>query len=695
MVFSIAIAIAIAGAILATTLHAAQKQETYPADEWPTKRPHEVGMVESKLTMAREYALSGGGSGYVVRHGALIIAWGDSAKRYDLKSTTKSIGVTALGLAILDGKLKLSDKARQHHPQFGTPPDENLKSGWLDEITLRHLATQTAGFEKPGGYGKVLFKPGTKWLYSDAGPNWIAECVTLAYRRDVDALMFERVFEPLGITRQDLVWRNNSYRPHKIEGIARREFGSGISANVDAMARIGYLYLRQGQWRDRQIISREFVREAASAKPQLAGLEELDREHHGNASDHYGLLWWNNADGTLAAVPRDAFWSWGLYDSLIFVVPSLDLVVARAGASWKRAEGSDHYDVLRPFFEPIAQSVAQLAEDRPSTVKPTNDNRQRSQAPYPPSPVIEGVDWAPVESIVRLAPGGDNWPMTWGKDDLLYTAYGDGRGFKPLVDRKLSLGLARVSGLPPNVNGVNLRAPTVEAVGDGVAGRKASGILMVKEVLYLWVRNVGNSQLAWSQDDGKTWTWADWKFSESFGCPTFLNFGRNYEGALDQYVYVYSHDNDSAYLPADRMVMARVPLRSIADRSAYEFCAGLDSENRPRWTRDIVDRHSVFTHKGNCYRSGISYNAALKRYLWCQTLPAGDARFSGGFGIYDAPNPWGPWTTVFFTEQWDVGPGESSSIPTKWISGDGREVHLVFSGDDHFSVRKARFRVAP
>jgi CubicO group peptidase (beta-lactamase class C family) len=203
----------------------------------------------------------------------------------------------------------------------------------------------------------LLFQPGTKWLYSDAGPNWLAECVTLAYRRDVDELMFERVFEPLGISRKDLTWRKNAYRPHEIEGIARREFGSGIHANVDAMARIGYLYLRQGKWRDRQIIPVEFVRQASTAQRELAALDELDAKQHGNASSHYGLLWWNNADGTLAELPRDAFWSWGLYDSLIVVVPSLDLVVSRAGASWKRTEGAEHYEVLRPFLTPIAKAV--------------------------------------------------------------------------------------------------------------------------------------------------------------------------------------------------------------------------------------------------------------------------------------------------------------------------------------------------
>jgi hypothetical protein len=44
---------------------------------------------------------------------------------------------------------------------------------------------------------------------------------------------------------------------------------------------------------------------------------------------------------------------------------------------------------------------------------------------------------------------------------------------------------------------------------------------------------------------------------------------------------------------------------------------------------------------------------------------------------------------VYFTSEWDTGPGETGSFPTKWMSGDGRTCHLVFSGNDCFSVRKA------
>ncbi|HUT32126.1 MAG TPA: hypothetical protein VNE39_01490 [Planctomycetota bacterium] len=311
-----------------------------------------------------------------------------------------------------------------------------------------------------------------------------------------------------------------------------------------------------------------------------------------------------------------------------------------------------------------------------------------AKPPYPPSPVIKGIEWAPANTILRLAKGSDNWPMTWADDDALYTAYGDGHGFVPVVPKKLSLGFAKVLGTPPDVHGVNVLSPTGETLGDGARGRKASGMLMLDGVLYMWARNAGNAQLAWSRDHGKTWTWADWKLSTSFGCPTFLNFGKDYAGARDKYVYIYSHDSESAYKPADRMVLARVLKEKLAERSAYEFFQKLDAGGKPVWSSEVRERGAVFEHPGRCYRSGITYNAGLKRYLWCHTLPGGDTRFKGGLGIYDAPEPWGPWTTVFFTEEWDVGPGETSSLPTKWMSADGKTVHLVFSGDDCFSVRR-------
>ena len=115
----------------------------------------------------------------------------------------------------------------------------------------------------------------------------------------------------------------------------------GISICVKAAERAAGIPLR-------------FTHAVRAPLPFMKDLPEYKREE--DASAHYSLLWWNNADGSLKNVPRDAHWTWGLYDSLIIVMPSLDIVISRAGKSWDRTS-EEHYAVLEPFLEPIVQAV--------------------------------------------------------------------------------------------------------------------------------------------------------------------------------------------------------------------------------------------------------------------------------------------------------------------------------------------------
>jgi hypothetical protein len=329
--------------------------------------------------------------------------------------------------------------------------------------------------------------------------------------------------------------------------------------------------------------------------------------------------------------------------------------------------------------------------------------------PYPRSNVIKKLHWEPVESMIRTAlgkeisnypgkyDGSDNWPITWADDDNLYVTYGDGYGFDPILPEKLGLGFSYIIGTPPKISAFNFRSSS-ENKGSGRSGKKGSGLLMVNGILYLWLFHAdeegGQSQLAWSQDHGRSWVFSDWKFEE-FGLCTFINYGKNYTGSINNYVYTVNHNGPKADGPADWMILMRVPKDCLTDKNAYEYCQSVDG-GKPIWTSDICKRGAVFEHKDACLRSGISYNAALERYFWWQHIPnepghkdRGDTRFEGGFGIYDAPEPWGPWTTVYYTTQWDIGPGERAEFPTKWISEDGKTLYLTFSGDDNFCVRKA------
>ena len=329
----------------------------WPTAGWSSATPGEMGMDQNQLMQARDYALTAGGSGYITRSGRLVMAWGDDGLRYDLKSSTKSIGATILGLALKDGLVDVEDAAQLHLSSVGIPPQSNAATGWLDDIRLVDLATHTAGFDKPGGYIDLLFQPFTRWRYSDGGFNWLADVLTTVYAEDLRTVLFSRVLTRLGITNQDLTWRDNQYRDDLIDGIKRREFGSGIHANVDAMARIGYLYLRSGMWEAENLLPASFIDRVAQPATGVAALPVDEPVEFPDAAQHYGMAWWTNLDGTLSGVPAGTYWSWGLYESLIVVMPELDIVAVRAGTAGWRPGWDGNYSFLAPFIAPIAQSV--------------------------------------------------------------------------------------------------------------------------------------------------------------------------------------------------------------------------------------------------------------------------------------------------------------------------------------------------
>src|SRR5688500_375076 len=135
----------------------------------------------------------------------------------------------------------------------------------------------------------------------------------------------------------------------------------------------------------------------------------------------------------------------------------------------------------------FAAAPAARAQEKSEKTAPARSIASRS-SPANVRPLINEVVWAPKDTVIRRAKGGDNWPLTWGDDDALYSAYGDGNGFEPFIPQKLSLGLVKITGAPPDFQGVNIRSASAEATGNDVRGHKASGMLMVDSVLYMLVR---------------------------------------------------------------------------------------------------------------------------------------------------------------------------------------------------------------
>jgi CubicO group peptidase (beta-lactamase class C family) len=659
---------------------------------WQPAGPASQAMSRQKLDALRdELARNATQAFLVARHDKLVYEWYSPdfgpEKMHGTASLAKAVvGGMALAIAMQDGRVKPTDLASKYIPQWRGDPRKS-------KITVAQLATHTSGLddaekgntphEKLTGWKQefwkrgprdpftvsrddvpVLFEPGGRVSYSNPGMAMLAYAVTAALPpggpKDVRALLRERVYGPIGIgPKQWSVGYGTTYHAGGLDLVA--DWG-GAAFTARAAARIGRLMLREGDWDGRRILDRDIVRTCVNPTGTPSA-----KQWEGDQSPSPGFGWWSNRDGAWPSVPRDAYLGAGAGDQLLVVIPSLDLICVRNGSRLNDIGGGrDHWKTIdQRLLAPLVAAV--------------------DDAPLKPSAAIRGVHFDPESAIVRKSYDSDNWPITWADDDNLYTAYGDGHGFEPFIKPKLSLGLARVEGGPTDFHGVNVRSESAERTGDGARGPKASGMLMVDGTLYMWVRNTANATLAWSADHGLTWTWG-FKFDSSFGCPTFLNFGRNYAGAPDDYVYVYSQDGPGAYEPYDGVVLARVHRAHLKDRSAYEFFTGSDAAGSRAWSRDAAARAHVIHDPGRCDRLDVIYDPGIGRYLMAMSFGQGN-----GWGLLDAPHPWGPWTIAFQTRDWGLGQTHGYRLPTKWISPDGRQIWLVFSGrkeNDAFCVRR-------
>ncbi|MCW5983524.1 MAG: serine hydrolase [Bryobacteraceae bacterium] len=673
----------LAAGIVALGLCAAAPGQT----PWETASPESLGVSRAKLDAMRDLlAARGTKTLLVARRGKIVYEWyapdWDAAKPHYTASLAKAlVGGVSLLLAWNDGLLHPDDPAARYIPAWR---DDPVKS----RITIRHLATHSSGIEDAehdgiphadlpgwkGGFWRrepdpfsiairrapAIFTPGARYAYSNTGMAALAYAVTASRKGgDIRSLLNDRVMAPLGVPGSE--WSIGYGRTHEVDGLNLVANWGGGAFTARAAARVGQWMLQRGEWDRRPIVAPQLAAEAVSD-----ARTPLPPRPSGNPQPASGLGWYTNFDGVWPNVPRDAFAGAGAGNQVLLVVPSLDLVAVRNGALLAAPDEAGFWGGIEKYlFDPLMEAVAAGA----------------SPPPYPPSPAIRRIDFAPYSAIRCDAVDSDNWPITWAGDDYLYTSYGDGWGFAPRTEKKLSQGFARIAGGPDDFRGENIRTPSGERTGDGAAGAKASGLLMVDGVLYAWVRNVNNSQLIWSADRGRTWQWG-FRFETGFGSPAFLNFGPDYQGARDDFVYTYSQDGPSAYESDDGLALARVPNKRIRSRDSYEFFAHLDGAGQPVWTKNIAERGHVFSYAGHCQRVDAVYNPGLGRYLLALGYGHG-----GGWGIFDAPEPWGPWTTAFHADYWGLGDTHGYRLPSKWIADGGRTMTLVFSGRGPHNAR--------
>lgn len=299
---------------------------------------------------------------------------------------------------------------------------------------------------------------------------------------------------------------------------------------------------------------------------------------------------------------------------------------------------------------------------------------QSRKAPYPPSERIRGITFH-FEGVHSAARGSDIWPVTWGSDGNLYTAWGDGNGFSG--PRKVSWGVARLEGSPAAWTGRDVcYGPPGSHQG------KISGLIALGDTLYAWKNTQKGSYpgcpvvLCLSTDQGRSWRQTEIVFGTTGFIPvSFVNFGAGYAQARDGFVYTAGFSPDH---PGHGIFLARVPRGKMTDRTAYSFYAGREPAGRIRWETGTADMQPVFSDvPGGNYFPVIIYNAGLKRYLLTDCHGA-----AGTLGIFEGPEPWGPWRTVYYEDHWGGmtrGDYLGFEFPNKWSSPDGTTLGMVFS----------------
>ena len=277
---------------------------------------------------ARERA---GANGIVIRRGFVVAEWGDTRRPDMTFSVAKSFLSTVVGLGWLKGLIRdVNDLARDYMPLPGYFDGHNAT------ITWDHLLRQTSDWQgtlwgkpdwadRPEGAtpadwpNRKLSDPGTRYKYNDTRVNLLAFLALQVWRRPLPVVLREEVMDPIGASN---TWRWTGYENSWVEIDGQRmqsvsgggHFGGGMFISAWDLARFGYLYLRNGRWSDRQIMSEQWIKMARTA---------------GTANPAYGFMNWFLNAGRKAwpSAPESSVCFMGNGQNIVYMDWENDLVV--------------------------------------------------------------------------------------------------------------------------------------------------------------------------------------------------------------------------------------------------------------------------------------------------------------------------------------------------------------------------------
>lgn len=334
-------------AILSLTVSCGSPSAT---DGWQTSTPEEQGMDSELLAEALDFLR--GQDDYDV-HSLLIIRNGfivtdayfypfTKGTIHNTFSVTKSIIATLIGIALDQGYIESVEQ-----PVLGFFPESKVANldAKKEAMTLEDLLTMRTGFNfismpeitvremifSPDWVQFTLDlpmteEPGASWAYCSSGSHLLSAIIQQT--TGVSTLDFaeEHLFSPLGIS--DVIW------PSDPQGI--NHGWSDLHITPHDMAKIGHLYLNDGLWEGRQVVSAEWL--ATSTDSHVALTD----------GDGYGYQWWTSPD-YYSAIGRGG--------QHIIVSPDKDMVVVLTGG---RSHPGVLQDLLSSYLFPSVKSAATI-----------------------------------------------------------------------------------------------------------------------------------------------------------------------------------------------------------------------------------------------------------------------------------------------------------------------------------------------
>jgi CubicO group peptidase (beta-lactamase class C family) len=294
----------------------------------------------------------GDATGVVIRNGYLVAEWGEPSRVDMTHSVTKSFLSAVVGMAF-DRKMirSLQDRAADYYaPVQPYYPGQRFDSGERfgqsqllelfasphnNKITWEHMLRQTSDWEgtlwgKPDWadrpdrdsskwLNRQRGEPGTAYEYNDVRVNALALAALNVWRKPLPQVVKEGLMDEIGASN---TWRwfgyENSYvvlDGQIVQSVSGGgHWGGGMFINAYDMARFGLLTEQGGKWRDKQLLSPEFVRQARTPT---------------SVQPTYGFMnWFLNTDKKLYSnAPASIVVHTGNGTNIIYCDPENDLVV--------------------------------------------------------------------------------------------------------------------------------------------------------------------------------------------------------------------------------------------------------------------------------------------------------------------------------------------------------------------------------